>query len=42
MFELTLLLLRAITMACRGHHDVVLENRALRHLSFAKIRIVSD
>ena len=31
MFELTLLLLRAITMACRGHHDVVLENLALRH-----------
>ena len=31
MFELTLLLLRAITVACRGHHDVVLENLALRH-----------
>ena len=31
MFELTLLLLRAINMACRGHHDVVLENLALRH-----------
>jgi hypothetical protein len=31
VFELTLLLLRAITMACRGHHDVVLENPALRH-----------
>src|SRR6476619_7996861 len=31
VFELTLLLLRAITMACRGHHDVVLENLALRH-----------
>ena len=31
MFELTLLLLRAITLACRGHHDVVLENLALRH-----------
>jgi hypothetical protein len=29
--NLTLLLLRAITMACRGHHDVVLENLALRH-----------
>ena len=29
MFELTLLLLRAITMACRGHHDVVLENLAV-------------
>jgi hypothetical protein len=31
VFALTLLLLRAITMACRGHHDVVLENLALRH-----------
>ena len=31
MFALTLLLLRAITLACRGHHDVVLENLALRH-----------
>jgi hypothetical protein len=31
VFELTLLLLRAITLACRGHHDVVLENLALRH-----------
>ena len=31
MFELILLLLRAITVACRGHHDVVLENLALRH-----------
>ena len=31
MIELTLLLLRAITLACRGHHDVVLENLALRH-----------
>ena len=31
MCELTLLLLRAITLACRGHHDVVLENLALRH-----------
>ena len=31
MFALTLLLLRAITMAFRGHHDVVLENIALRH-----------
>jgi hypothetical protein len=29
--DLTLLLLRAITMACLGHHDVVLENLALRH-----------
>ena len=31
MFELTLLLLRAMVLACRGHHDVVLENLALRH-----------
>ena len=31
MFALTLLLLRAITTACRGHHEVVLENLALRH-----------
>jgi putative transposase len=31
VFELILLLLRAITVACRGHHDVVLENLALRH-----------
>ena len=31
VFALTLLLLRAITMACRGHHDVILENLALRH-----------
>ena len=31
MFALTLMLLRAITVACRGHHDVVLENLALRH-----------
>ena len=31
MSELTLLLLRAITMVCRGHHDLVLENLALRH-----------
>ena len=31
VFALTTLLLRAITMACRGHHDVVLENLALRH-----------
>ena len=33
VFESTLLLLRTITMACRGHHDVVLENLALRHTS---------
>ena len=32
VFELTFLLLRAITPACRGHHDVVLENLALRQL----------
>ena len=31
VIQLTLLLLRAITLACRGHHDVVLENLALRH-----------
>ena len=31
VFEITLLLLRAITIACRGHYDVVLENLALRH-----------
>ena len=31
MFALTLLLLQGITMACRGHHDVVLENLAVRH-----------
>ena len=31
VFALTLLLLRAITLAFRGHHDVVLENLALRH-----------
>jgi putative transposase len=31
VFEFILLLLRAITVACRGHHDVVLENLALRH-----------
>jgi integrase len=31
VIELTLLRLRAITVACRGHHDVVLENLALRH-----------
>jgi len=31
VFALTLLLLRAITLTCRGHHDVVLENLALRH-----------
>jgi len=31
VFASTLLLLRAITVACRGHHDVVLENLALRH-----------
>lgn len=31
MIELTLFLLRAVTMAFRGHHDVVLENLALRH-----------
>ena len=31
MIELTLLLLRAITLAFRGRHDVVLENFALRH-----------
>ena len=31
MFEFILLLLRAISVACRGHHDVVLENLALRH-----------
>ena len=31
VLELMLLLLRAIGLACRGHHDVVLENLALRH-----------
>ncbi len=31
MCELTFLLLRAITLACRGNHDLVLESVALRH-----------
>ena len=29
VIALTLLFLRAITVACRGHHDVVLESLAL-------------
>jgi putative transposase len=31
VLELLVLLFRAIALACRGHHDIVLENLALRH-----------
>jgi hypothetical protein len=31
VLELTLLLFRAIGLACRGHQDAVLENLPLRH-----------
>jgi hypothetical protein len=31
VLELLVLLARAIALACRGHHDIVLENLALRH-----------
>ena len=30
MFELILLIVRAIVVTCRGHQDLVLENMALR------------
>lgn len=30
MIELILLVVRGIAVACRGHHDLVLENMALR------------
>src|SRR5262249_30058515 len=31
VLELLVVLARAIALACRGHHDIVLENLALRH-----------